>query len=333
MSQIDQIIDFNIPQLGSANNPIQLSHTDDGAIPAFYEIPRFSGNGIAGLISNQIVNNRGRITFLQDGKISMHAHRDLMVTAVSPADSGADSILVWFMVITWPNGQSESFPAWVKFGSASIDDYTIPLSSYTPGKIDVVAGTYLTSNMAFKLAIDPNTQVGTPTQRAAATTTVNCRFAFNEPVPFLDEFIRIRYETKEVAELSGIPDAPTFNLPLFKIVVAPEYANEGDTTINTFAAAALTEIDQAAFGATFLRAWANLTAHFIFTSKRSPDITGALDSVKVGQVEHRYINQDRHDQDSQYLTNKYGKEYLRLRRQILRGPITLGQDDFPRQTE
>ena len=60
---MSRIIDFNIPTLGAADAAIELAHTDDGAIPAFYEIPRFTGDSVPGLIENSVVNNRGRITF------------------------------------------------------------------------------------------------------------------------------------------------------------------------------------------------------------------------------------------------------------------------------
>ena len=325
-------IDFNIPALGAADAAIELGHTDDGAPPTFYEIPRFSnGDGIPGLISNSVVNNRGRITFLQDGEINFHLHRDITITAISPANSGADSIFVLFMVLVdGETGETESWSDRIKFGSASTFDYTAPMEIVSQGNIPVKAGDYMTSNIAFKTAIDPRTQTGTPEQRAAATQRINARFFFAEPISFLDEFISIRYETKEVADFTGDTGAPELNLNLFKTVVAPEYKDEGDSTINEFAAAALDEVSQKAFGKFFQRAWANLTAHLIFVSKRDSEITGILDGVKIGQIDKRYLNPDRMGQDPQYLISKYGKEFLRLRRQIVRGPIFLTSGDFPR---
>ena len=326
---MSRIIDFNIPTLGAADAAIELGHTDDGAIPAFYEIPRFTGDSVPGLIENSVVNNRGRITFLQDGEISFHLHRDLTITAISPANSGADSILALFLALTSVDGGSESWSDRVKFGSASTFDYTIPMEIVSQGKIPVKAGDYMTSNMAFKTAVDPRTQTGTPEQRAATTQRINARFFFAEPVSFLDEFLRFRYETKEVADFTGDADAPELNLDLFKTVVAPAYKDEGDSTINEFATAALDEISQQAFGKYFQRAWANLTAHLIFVSKRDSDIVGAIDSIKVGQVERRFMNSDRIDQDPGYSISKYGREFLRLRKFIVRGPFMLDATDFP----
>ena len=320
---MSKIIDFNIPALGAADAAIELAHTDDGAIPAFYEIPSFIGDSVPGLITNAVVNNRGRITFLQDGEINFHLHRDFTVTAISPANSGADSILVLFLVLVASEGRSESWSDWIKFGSASTFDYTVPFDIVSQGKISVKAGDYMLSNIAFKTAIDPRTQTGTPEQRAAATQRINARFFFAEPVSFLDEFIRFRYETKTVEDFTGDPDSPTFNLDLFKTVVAPEYATLGDSTINQFATEAVNEVSQKVFGNFFQRAWANLTAHLIFVSKRDPEVVGVLDSVRAGQVERRYMNMDRHGQDPQYLVSKYGKEFLRLRRSVVRGPIFL----------
>ena len=233
-------------------------------------------------------------------------------------------------MIDGATGASESWSDRIKFGSASTFDYTVPLEIVSQGAIPVKAGDYMLSNIAFKTAIDPRTQRGTPEQRAAATQRINARFFFADPLSFLDEFLRFRYETKEVADFTGDADAPTLNLDLFKTVVAPEYKDEGDSTINEFAAAALDEVSQKAFGKFFQRAWANLTAHLIFVSKRDSQVTGILGSVKVGQIERRYLNPDRMGQDPQYLISKYGKEFLRLRRQIVRGPIFLTSGDFPR---
>ena len=113
----------------------------------------------------------------------------------------------------------------------------------------------------------------------------------------------------------------TLDLKIFKIVVAPEYAQMSEDDIKAFADAALLEVSPEKFGKYFQRAWANLTAHFVFLSKRDSETVGILDSVKVGQVEHRYLNFEKAGQDPNYLVSKYGKEFLRLRSMITRGPI------------
>ena len=144
-------VDFNIPPLGAADAAIELGHTDDGSPPVFYEIPNFVGDSVPGLISNAVMENRGRITFLQDGEINFHLHRDITITAISPANSGADSVLVLFLVlIDGATGASESWSDRIKFGSASTFDYTVPLEIVSQGAIPVKAGDYMLSNIAFK---------------------------------------------------------------------------------------------------------------------------------------------------------------------------------------
>ena len=124
-------------------------------------------------------------------------------------------------------------------------------------------------------------------------------------------------------------ETTTLDITLFKVVVAPEYARMKDAEINAFANVTRNEISEQKFGKFYQQAWANLTAHLIFMSRRDSEETGILESMRVGQVEKRYNNFEKMGQDPNYLVSKYGREFVRLRRFIIRGPVVLGDGDFP----
>lgn len=111
------------------------------------------------------------------------------------------------------------------------------------------------------------------------------------------------------------------NLNLFRKVVAPDYAHRSDEDIQLFATEAQNELDEEAFGDLFPRALCLITAHLIFVSDRKPEIVGVVDSARVGQLENRWSNSDRLDQDPGYVISKYGREFLRLRKQAVVSPF------------
>ena len=118
----------------------------------------------------------------------------------------------------------------------------------------------------------------------------------------------------------------TFNLDLFKEVVAPEFASKSDTVINTFADEAYLELSESVWGKRHPRAWALITAHLMAmadkSSKGSDKSTGQLRKTKVGQLEREYdVTADSNSKDGSYNLTTYGKEFIRLRKQVLIGPI------------
>ncbi len=113
------------------------------------------------------------------------------------------------------------------------------------------------------------------------------------------------------------------NYDLFKTVVAPEYKDMENATLDVFATEAECEIAESKFGCKYDRAVALITAHLIKMSEISQNgITGQLVKTKVGQLERQYDVANSGDaKDGSYNMTVYGKEFLRIRKQILKSPI------------
>ena len=121
------------------------------------------------------------------------------------------------------------------------------------------------------------------------------------------------------------------NIDLFKKVVAPEFESMDDETIELFADEAKIELSESAWGKRYPRALCLITAHMIKLSKKTAadagtDSTGSINElkkIKVGDLEKEYAvsnKQNGTDQDTYGLT-LYGKEFLRLRKQLLITPM------------
>ena len=115
------------------------------------------------------------------------------------------------------------------------------------------------------------------------------------------------------------------NYELFRKVVAPEYADMLDADLDPFASEAECEIAKSKWGCRYDRAVALITAHLIAISKRPEGFggnaaTGELKKVKVGDLEREFQSSSSND-DSAYGLTIYGKEFIRIRKQILKGPI------------
>ena len=54
---------------------------------------------------------------------------------------------------------------------------------------------------------------------------------------------------------------------------------------------------------------------------RDSQVAGALDRTKAGNVETRWVNLDRVEQDPGYSISKYGREFLRLRKLTVTAPV------------
>lgn len=118
------------------------------------------------------------------------------------------------------------------------------------------------------------------------------------------------------------------NYDLFRKVVAPEFSDVNtypNSTLDLFAAEAECEVSATAWGCRYDRAVALITAHLISMSKKSSEGgsggTGQIKKVKVGQLEREYDVGSGSDSSNSYNLTVYGKEFLRLRKQILKGPI------------
>lgn len=126
------------------------------------------------------------------------------------------------------------------------------------------------------------------------------------------------------------PSKP-FNLVLFKEVVAIEFATLSDETINLFADEAYLELSETTWGKRHPRAWALITAHLIKLSKKteadggdgSTGSVNELKRIKVGDLEREYaVSTKANGSDSDtYGLTLYGKEFLRLRKQVLITPM------------
>jgi hypothetical protein len=109
------------------------------------------------------------------------------------------------------------------------------------------------------------------------------------------------------------------NLDLFKNVVAPEFASKTDSEILEFAAEAENELSETAWGKLYPRALALVTAHLMkMSANASSGITGELTSVKVGNLSRTYAQSS--NNDNAFSLTTYGKEFLRIRKQIVKGP-------------
>lgn len=115
------------------------------------------------------------------------------------------------------------------------------------------------------------------------------------------------------------------NYELFRKVVAPEYADKTDAELDLFAAEAECEVSQKKWGCRYDRAVALITAHLIAMSERSSSNgnagTGQLKKVKVGQLEREFDVGSGTSSDDSYNLTIYGKEFIRIRKQVLKGPI------------
>ena len=115
------------------------------------------------------------------------------------------------------------------------------------------------------------------------------------------------------------------NYDLFRVVVAPEFKEMSNAELDVFAEQAKCEVSESKFGKKYDRAVALITAHLIKLSERSKngnsDGTGQIRKVKVGQLEREYDTGSDSASDDTYNLTQYGKEFIRIRRQTLRGPI------------
>jgi len=116
-----------------------------------------------------------------------------------------------------------------------------------------------------------------------------------------------------------------FNLDLFKKVVAPEYKGKPETKISLFYTEAALEVSESKWGKYHPRAWALMTAHLMkmFDISDLGQASGGnaqLKKVKVGDLEREFAVSETKGKDTLELTI-YGKEYIRLRKKILKGPL------------
>ena len=122
------------------------------------------------------------------------------------------------------------------------------------------------------------------------------------------------------------------NYDLFRKVVAPEYASKADAELDLFATEAECEVSETKWGCKYDRAVALITAHLIAMSERAKNSgtgssgTGQLTKVKVGQLERTFdAGENSQGQGSSgkgsYSLTIYGKEFLRIRKQLLKGPV------------
>lgn len=118
-----------------------------------------------------------------------------------------------------------------------------------------------------------------------------------------------------------------FNYEVFRVVVAPEYAAMSDAEISAFANEAAHEVSKTQFGLRYERAWALMTAHLIKVTKLgngSGGAVGEIKSTKVGQLSRTYATESTSSTKDSYNLTKYGKEFIRLRKQNVKSPLFSG---------
>lgn len=118
------------------------------------------------------------------------------------------------------------------------------------------------------------------------------------------------------------------NYELFRKVIAPEYAKKTDAELDLFATEAECEVSEKKWGCKYDRAVGLITAHLIAMSERAKNSgtgssgTGQLTKVKVGQLERTFdAGAGTGSDDGSYNLTIYGKEFIRIRKQLLKGPI------------
>lgn len=113
---------------------------------------------------------------------------------------------------------------------------------------------------------------------------------------------------------------------LFRTVVAPEFAAKTDGEIELFQSEAEIEISEKKFLSRYPRAVALMTAHLMVMSDRSiakkaSSGQGPLKKTKVGQLEREFAVSTSDKSNESILLTDYGKEFIRLRKQVLKGPL------------
>lgn len=116
-----------------------------------------------------------------------------------------------------------------------------------------------------------------------------------------------------------------FNFVLFKDVVAPEFKNKAESELQPFVDEAELEVSEKKWGKFHPRAWALMTAHLkkMFDISDTGQASGGnaqLKKTKVGDLEREYVVPTNAQADTLNLTI-YGKEYIRLRKKILKAPL------------
>ena len=116
-----------------------------------------------------------------------------------------------------------------------------------------------------------------------------------------------------------------FNETLFKTVVAPEFASKSTVELQPFVDEAELEVSEKKWGKFHPRAWGLMTAHLlkmfgISNTGQSSAGNTQIKKSKVGDLEREFAVSQTKDKDTLELTI-YGKEYMRLRKKILKGPL------------
>ena len=116
-----------------------------------------------------------------------------------------------------------------------------------------------------------------------------------------------------------------FDYNLFRIVVAPEYADESDDTLDLFSAESALEVSETVWGKFHPRAWCLMTAHLlkmrdISVNGQSSTAQNQIKKTKVGDLEREYAVPENKKTDSLSLTI-YGQELKRLSKKVLTTPL------------
>ena len=117
----------------------------------------------------------------------------------------------------------------------------------------------------------------------------------------------------------------TFNEILFKTVVAPEFKTKTLAQLTPFIDEAELEVSEKKWGKFHPRAWGLMTAHLqkMFDISKNGQSSGGnaqIKKTKVGKLEREFAVSDSKSNDTLQLTI-YGKEYKRLRKKIIKGPL------------
>lgn len=116
----------------------------------------------------------------------------------------------------------------------------------------------------------------------------------------------------------------SFNYSTFRTVVAPEFSSMSDAEILDFANVAKCQVSVKCFGCRYDYAWGLMTAHLIKVSKLGNNSSGAvgeLKRTKVGQLEREYATDGTNASKDSFNLTKYGKEFVRLRKQNVKSPV------------
>ena len=162
---------FQIPVIATQNLDTTAADT-----PVAYTIPAFSGDSVAGVAQQSVVNGQGRITMLAAGVAEMIVEDELEIVSSNAGGAGADGFVEWGIAQFSADGTP--LRQWIQ-NFAIQDQITRPISiaiTVSTGIVPVANGDYFQFIIGFA---------------SASASARRLRFAFPTDEPLLQERVEI----------------------------------------------------------------------------------------------------------------------------------------------